>query len=70
MGFEVQKWVQMWVKNDFCPTLNPFRDFRENPLFTQFKGVKIVFFKKALRSELLGNTSESLRQRHGPNGTC
>ena len=36
VGFGVQKWVK-------SPTLNPFRDFRENPLFTQFKGVEIVF---------------------------
>ena len=46
------EWVQKWVesgflgakvgkngsKPTFAPTLNPFRDFHENPLFTHFKG--------------------------------
>ena len=53
------KWVQEWVKSAFLgakvgqnatsptspPTLNQFRQIHENPLFTQFKGVEIVFRK-------------------------
>ena len=54
------KWVQKWVtsgflgakvgqnasKPTFAPTLNPFRDIHENPLFTQFKGGGNCFPKK------------------------
>ena len=57
------EWVQKWVKSGFlgakvgkngpkptfAPTLNPFRDFPENPLFTQFKGGGNCFLKTALR---------------------
>ena len=38
MGFGVQKWVK--------PTLNPFRDFCETPLFTQFNGGGWKLFSK------------------------
>ena len=51
------KWVQKWVlgaqvgqkrvETHFSPTLNPFRDFRETPLFTQFKGGGKCFLKRA-----------------------
>ena len=44
------KWVQKWVlgakmgeKWVFSPSLDPFRDFHKNPLFSQFKGVEVVF---------------------------
>ena len=40
---------EKWVETHLSPTLSPFRDFRENPLFTQFKGVEIVFKKRAMR---------------------
>ena len=57
------KWVQKWVKSGFwgakvgqnapkptfSPTLNPFRQIHENPLFTQFKGGGNCFPKRALR---------------------
>ena len=57
------EWVQKWVKSGFlgakvgkneskptfAPTLNPFRDFHENPLSTQFKGGGNCFLKTALR---------------------
>ena len=57
------EWVQKWVKSGFlgakvgkkgpkptfAPTLNPFRDFHENPLFTHFKGGGNCFLKTALR---------------------
>ena len=53
----VQKWViilgakvgQQWVETHFSPTLSPFRYFRDNPLFTQFKGGGNCFLKKPLR---------------------
>ena len=40
---------EKWVKTHFSPTLNPSRDFRENPLFTQFKGRGNRFLKRALK---------------------
>ena len=40
---------QKWVETHFSPTSNPFRDFRENPLFSQFKGVGNCFLKRALK---------------------
>ena len=57
------KWVQKWVKSGFLVAkvgskcvkthfsthLNPFRDFRENPLFTQLKGGGNSFLKRPLR---------------------
>ena len=50
MGPKVgQKWVfgcksgSKCVKTHLSPTLNPFRQIHENPLFTQFKGVENVF---------------------------
>ena len=42
-GFLGAKVGQNWVETHFSPTFNPFPDFRKNPLFTQFKGVEIVF---------------------------
>ena len=55
-----KKWVKMrtfcthfkrskCVKTHFSPTLNPFRDFRETPLFTQFKGCGNCFLRRAPR---------------------
>ena len=60
MGPKVgQKWVfgcilgakvgQNASKPTFAPTLNPFRHIHENPLFTQFKGGRDCFPKRALR---------------------
>ena len=57
------EWVQKWVKSEFlgakvgqnasrptfAPTLNPFRGFHENPLFTQLKGGGNCFLRRALR---------------------
>ena len=40
---------QKWVETHFSPTSNPFRDFRENPLFSQFKGGGNCFLKRALK---------------------
>ena len=40
---------EKWVKTHLSPTFNPFRDFRENPLFAQFKGGGNCFLKRALR---------------------
>ena len=40
---------EKWVETHFSPTSNPFRDFRENPLFSQFKGVGNCFLKRALK---------------------
>ena len=45
-GFLGTKMAQKWVETHFSPTSNPFRDFRENPLFSQFKGVGKLFSKK------------------------
>ena len=60
MGFvNGLKWVQKWVKSGFsgakvgqnasqptfAPTINPLWLFHDNPPFTQFEGVKIVFQK-------------------------
>ena len=42
-GFWGSKMDQKGVETHFSSTLNPFRDFRGNPLFSQFKGVEIVF---------------------------
>ena len=36
-------------RNPFSPTLNPFRDFREKPLFSQFKGGGNCFLERAMR---------------------
>ena len=49
VGFWAQKWVKNGWKPTFAPTLNPFRDFHENPLFTQLKGAGNCFLKTALR---------------------
>ena len=49
VGFWMQKWVKMGQEPTFAPTLNPFRDFHKNPLFTQFKGGGNCFLKTALR---------------------
>ena len=49
VGFGVQKWVKSGSKPTFDPTLNTFRDFRENPLFSQSKGVGNCFLKRALK---------------------
>ena len=56
MGPKVgQKWVfgcksgSKCVKTTFAPTLNQFRHIHENPLFTQFKGGRKRFPKRALR---------------------
>ena len=50
------EWVQKWVFGcksgstpTFHPTLNPFWDFCENPLFTQFRGGRNCFLKRALK---------------------
>ena len=40
---------QKWVEIHFSPTSNPFRDFRENPLSSQFKGGGNCFLKRALK---------------------
>ena len=40
---------EKWVETHFSPTSNPFRDFRENRLFSQFKGVGNCFLKRALK---------------------
>ena len=48
-GFLGAKVGQLASKPTFAPTLNPFRDFHENPLFTQFKGGGNCFLKTALR---------------------
>ena len=48
-GFLGPKMGQKWVETHFWPTSNPFRDFRENPLFSQFKGVGNCFLKRALK---------------------
>ena len=49
VGFGVKKMGQKWVETHFSPTSNPFRDFRENPLFSQFKGGGNCFLKRALK---------------------
>ena len=48
-GFLGAKVGKNGSKPTFAPTLNPFRDFHENPLFTQFKGGGNCFLKAALR---------------------
>ena len=58
VGFGVQKWVKSGSKPTFALTLNPFRDFRENPLFSQFKGGGNYFLKMALRQ-----SRPSIKQR-------
>ena len=37
------------VETHFSPTLSPFRDFGENPLFSQFKRGGNCFLEMALR---------------------
>ena len=56
MGPKVdEKWVlgckrgRKWVKTNFLPTCNRFRDIDQDPLFTQFKGGRNCFPKRALR---------------------
>ena len=51
VGFLGAKMGQKWVETHFWPTLNPFRDFREKPLFSQliFKGGGKRFLKMALK---------------------
>ena len=38
---------EKWVETYFPPTLSPVQDFREDPLFTQFKGGGKLFSRKA-----------------------
>ena len=53
MGPRVGSWGakvgEKWIKTHFSPTLDPFRDFRENPLLGQFKGGGNCFLERALR---------------------
>ena len=49
VGFWGAKVGAKWVDTHFSPTLNPFRDFRENPLFSQCKGGGNCFLRMALR---------------------
>ena len=60
-GFLGTKVGEKWVETHFSPTSTPFRDFRENPLFSQFKGGGNCFLKRALKQSrpiirLIGET--------------
>ena len=49
VGFWVQRWVKSGSQPTFHPFLHPYPDFRENPLFSQFKEGGNCFAKMALR---------------------